>query len=179
MGIPEPYTGKMGLFHKFAPMWIEFEELPDHARIWIYQSSREFDSAITPRVTEEIKSFLAKWEAHGKPLRASSRVFYDRFLVIGVDESYNQVTGCSTDASVNFVRALGAELGIDFFDRLKMPVIIGDKVELIGLDRFRKKELPAEVGASSVTFDNLIQEKGQLDTSWKKQVSDTWLAKYM
>ena len=160
-------------------MWIEFNELPDHARIWIYQSSKEFDSVITPRLTGEIQNFIAKWEAHGKPLRASSEVFYNRFLVIGVDESHNQVTGCSTDASVNFVRALGSELGIDFFDRMKMPVLIGEKVELIELERFRKKELPADVSESSVTFDNLIREKGQLDTSWKKQVSDTWLAKYM
>jgi hypothetical protein len=160
-------------------MWIDFDELPDHARIWIYQSDREFDDELTTRVMKEIQSFIDKWEAHGKELRASASILYNRFLVIGLDESFNQVTGCSTDASVNFVRALGNELGIDFFDRLKMPVIIDEKVELIELDRFRKKELPSAVSESSFTFDNLIQEKSQLDKGWKKPVSDTWLAKYM
>ena len=130
-------------------------------------------------IREHARRFIEGWEAHGKTLKASLDIFHDRFVVIGVDEQFNPVTGCSTDASVNFVRFLGAELGIDFFDRLNMPILMEDRVELIPLQRFKKKDLPEAVNSESITFNNLIKEKGQLEGAWKQPVSQTWLAKYL
>ena len=160
-------------------MWIAFNDLPDTARIWIFQSSKQIDAAQNNLILENAKRFIDGWESHGKSLKGSLEIFHDRFVVIGVDEQHNPVTGCSTDASVNFVRFLGTELGIDFFDRLNLPILLEDRVELIPLQRFKKKDLPEAVTADSITFNNLIQAKGQLEEAWRQPVSETWLAKYL
>jgi hypothetical protein len=40
-----------------------------------------------------------------------------------VNEDIESASGCSIDSSVRFVKSLGAELNIDFFNRLNVLVI--------------------------------------------------------
>ena len=160
-------------------MWTDLNELPESARIWIYQADQEIDAQKEAAIRSRARKFIDGWEAHGKPLQSSVEIFHGRFVVIGVNEHFNPVPGCSPAASVDFIRSLGAELNIDFFNRLNLPIMVDGNIELIPLQRFKKKDIPAEVTAESITFDNLINQKGQLKESWKRPVSDTWLAKYM
>jgi hypothetical protein len=160
-------------------MWIDFNDLPESARIWIYQPDQEIDAQKEAAIRSHARKFIDRWEAHGKPLESSVEIFHGRFVVIGVNENFNPVTGCSTDASVDFIRSLGVELQIDFFNRLNLPIMVDGSIELIPLQRFKKKDIPEEVTTDSITFDNLINQKGQLEESWKRPVSETWLAKYM
>jgi len=160
-------------------MWIDFDKLPGHSRIWIYQSDRHLDDEMARQLLAFMKPFIENWEAHGSPLKGSVKILYNRFLVIGLDESFNQVTGCSTDASVHAVKEAGARFNIDFFNRTQLPFLVDNKVEVLALDKIRKKEIPANVSAETLTFNNLIDVKGDLESVWKKPVSDTWLSKYM
>jgi len=50
-------------------------------------------------------------------LLAAAEVLYGRVLVVGLDEQQAGATGCSIDKLVGFVRAHGAEAGINWFDR--------------------------------------------------------------
>ncbi|MEJ2005152.1 MAG: hypothetical protein P8X57_09355 [Cyclobacteriaceae bacterium] len=160
-------------------MWIEFDKLPEHSRVWIYQSDRHIDENVADELEVFMKSFIENWEAHGNPLKGSARILYNRFLVIGLDESFNQVTGCSTDASVHAVKQAGVRFNIDFFNRTQLPFLVDEKVEVLPLDQVRKRQVPEHLSLDTLTFDNLVNEKGQLESAWKKPVSDTWLSKYL
>ena len=94
-------------------MYINFNELPDTSRVWVYQSNREFTTAELAKITEKLKSFVNSWKRHGEDLKASFRIAYNQFIILAVDESYNNVSGCSIDASVNSIKQLEAEFGID------------------------------------------------------------------
>ncbi len=160
-------------------MWIDFDKLPAHSRVWIYQSDRHIEDEMAGEIVEFLKPFIANWEAHGSPLKGSVKILYNRFLIIGLDESFNPVTGCSTDASVHAVKEAGTRFGIDFFNRTQLPFLVGDQVEVLALDKVRKKEIPGHVSSQTLTFDNLVSVKGDLESAWKKPVSDTWLSKYL
>lgn len=66
--------------------------------------------------------FVQDWAAHGVGLKAEALVYKNIFLILAVDESQANASGCSIDSSVKFIKAIGNELEIDFFDRLNLVV---------------------------------------------------------
>ncbi len=99
-----------------------FPSFTPESRIWIYTSSRELTLEEVKFVSNEMKNFVASWNAHGKSLNADSVILYNRFLILTVDEGSHPASGCSIDSSVKTVKFLGEKLKIDFFDRLKIYI---------------------------------------------------------
>ena len=46
---------------------IGFEQLPEHARLWIFAAQRELDDPERARVLEEVDRFIDQWTAHNVP----------------------------------------------------------------------------------------------------------------
>ena len=87
-------------------MYVPFEEIPDHARVWIYQANRPLSDTETQQAQQWGRQFVEQWAAHGQGLRASVTVLHHHFLVIALDEQHHAASGCSIDSSVGFVRIL-------------------------------------------------------------------------
>ena len=68
-------------------MNIEFDQLPDSARIWIYQCNRTFSEKEQTEITAALKEFIDAWGTHGTPLKAGFKTPYNRFIVIAVDSA--------------------------------------------------------------------------------------------
>lgn len=158
-------------------MLIPFESLPDTARVWVYQADQPLSPDQQETVKEEVSGFIRQWEAHGAPLRASFRISHDQFLIIGVDESANPVTGCSTDAHVRFVQLLQQKIGVNFFDRNLVALLVDEQVDIVPLRDLKEKRV--NVGQDTLTFNNLVNTKGQLATDWMQPAGKTWLARFM
>ena len=76
-------------------MYIPFENLPPDARIWIYVSNRKLTAETRTAVEEVLAGFTQQWSAHATPLQASYKIFFDQFIVLGVDEAVSSPSGCS------------------------------------------------------------------------------------
>src|SRR5215218_6424103 len=100
------------------------------SRVWIYQSSRLFSLAEALEIEEMVEAFCADWTAHGAGVKGYGNLFFGRFLVLMADESATTVSGCSTDSSVRFVKALGQQFNVDFFNRQHLAFVVKDKVEV-------------------------------------------------
>ena len=94
-------------------MFTEYKNLPNNSRVWIYQSDREFQEKEIDFISEKAEEFINQWTRHGDDLKGSFTIKYNQFLVLAVDESFNNVSGCSIDASVRFVKGLEHELKLD------------------------------------------------------------------
>jgi len=155
-----------------------FDQLPDSARIWIYQGSRKLTESQSGYAQDESKKFVGGWQAHGQPLKADASVFQDQFLVIGVDEEFSLASGCSIDASVNLVRNLGQSLEIDFLDRKKIAFLIDDLVVLYPLTEIRTLVEQGVLKADTLVFNNLVQTVGEWKSSWLIPMSESWLKRH-
>ncbi len=158
-------------------MYIPFESLPDDAKIWVYQADRSLEENEVQRMTAAAKEFMDQWEAHGAPLSASFRISHNQFLIIGVDENANRVTGCSTDTKVRFVQLLQQKIGVNFFDRSLVAILDNDEVTLVPLQELKQRKV--SVGEDTLTFNNLITTKGQLNSDWKQPAGKSWLSRYI
>ncbi|GAB3301437.1 hypothetical protein [Hymenobacter tenuis] len=159
-------------------MYVPFSQLPDSARLWIYQAERPLTEAEVTALQPALRQFAADWTSHGRTLAASAEIRHQQFLVIGLDEAVADASGCSIDASVRFVREVEQHLGVHLLEKAKLAFLMNDEVKL--LDRL---ELRAAVAAGTLLpetpyFDNTIGTVGQLRTAWPAPASSTWLAKY-
>jgi hypothetical protein len=50
-----------------------------------------------------LQAFLENWAAHGTSLVSSYQLKYNRFIILAVDQDVQSATGCSIDASVEFI----------------------------------------------------------------------------
>jgi hypothetical protein len=159
-------------------MFIQFDEMPSHSRVWVYQSNQVLDERTQTIILERLKSFIQGWDSHGQMLKGSAKILHDLFLVVAVDESYGGVSGCSIDKSVHFLKELGNELQLDFFDRSKQAFV---KNESILLENFRNLKTHIGVGLikkETPTFNNTISTIEELQTAWQVPAGESWMSRY-
>jgi hypothetical protein len=159
-------------------MYIPFSDLDLQARVWIYQANRTLSKDETGVLTETLKSALDTWDAHGKPLTASGKVFENRFVVIGVDERDEMPSGCSIDKSVHWLQQIGSQLHVDFFDRSVAFYNANEEIEAIPVAKIKQAVAEEMLTPSTIVFNNQVTTKAQWLNKWKAPASHTWLARY-
>jgi hypothetical protein len=100
-----------------------FPNLPEHSRVWLYLADRKLDATEAHFLNEKLKLFLDSWAAHNKKLTCDGTLLFSQYLILAVNEDVESASGCSIDSSVRFVKSLGQELNVDFFNRLNVLVI--------------------------------------------------------
>jgi hypothetical protein len=159
-------------------MYVSFEQLPPQARIWIYQSDREFTPAEANEIQEKIKSFVTDWSAHGKALLASGLLLHNRFVILGTDADVTAPSGCSIDSSVQFIRELEQTYRVSLFDRTHLAFKVNGEIQIHSLTEMPVAVASGEISAETPYFDNLVGEAGALKNDWLKPAGKSWLRKY-
>jgi hypothetical protein len=154
-------------------MFIEFDKMPLTSRIWIYQSVQP----VAEEVSAYVKSFTESWEAHGQPLKSSFNVFYNHFLVIAVDESFNHASGCSIDKSVHFVQELEKAFHLNLFDRLQQAIWHDNTIVFKTQKQLKEDISLGLIERNTLVFNNLVQTLGDLQTNWQIPAEQSWLAR--
>lgn len=159
-------------------MWIDFDKLPDNARVWVYQANRPLLDGDVAAINQVLQPALSQWAAHGQSLLASARVIENRFVVVGVDEGYNLPSGCSIDSSVRTLRELGGSLGIDFFDRSGAIRATDGSVQTIELPVLKAAVSDGTITPETTVFNTLVKTKTEFLTNWHLRAADSWLKRY-
>jgi hypothetical protein len=154
---------------------IPMNEMPDHSRVWIYQSDRAFSNEEVAKIEKLLTEFINNWSTHGTSLKASGAVLYNRFVIIMAYEATVKASGCSIDKSVAFIKQLEKEFNCDFFNRLKIAYKEGNEVKTFHFNE--KEELISKgvISSDTIIFNNLVQTKSELFTNWQVKIKDSWL----
>jgi hypothetical protein len=160
-------------------MFVPFDTLPAHTRVWIYQANRVISPSERDVIFNTLTSFTQQWMVHGKPMKTSFKIDHDHFIILAADEGYNAASGCSIDDSVRVIKQLGEALGIDFFDRTKIAFKSGGDVALVALQDLKQTHATGIWQADTITFNNLAATKDALDREWLVPSGQTWLKRYL
>ena len=153
----------------------DFQSMPAHSRVWIYQSNRMLTEPEVNAIKDAGDRFVSQWAAHGSQLTASFQVFHRLFLVFFLDEKQASATGCSIDSSVGFVRHVMDELQIDLLDKLNLAY--RDAQGDIAVQRMTEFQDNLKAGthtADTVVFNNLVGTKGEFVDKWEVPVKASW-----
>ena len=159
-------------------MFVPFDQLPDLARVWIYPSNRPFINEELLMIHEKAKAFLEQWTAHGSDLHAGIDLPYNRFVVLGLNESVQSASGCSIDASVHFIQSLEETFKITLLDKMNVTFRNNNSIDHISLKEFRTKAKEKKVNSDVIVFNNLVLNKMEYDSLWEVPASLSWHARY-
>lgn len=159
-------------------MYVPFETLPEESRVWIYQSNRKFSDEEIAEIEPSLKEFVENWAAHGTGLEASFQIKYNRFIIIAVNQGTQAATGCSIDASVQYIQALEQKYNVDLLDKMNVTFKLGEHIAHKPLIDFKKMAKEKAVSANTIVFNNLVNTVGEWQEYWEVPASESWHSRF-
>lgn len=160
-------------------MYTSFSQLSDQAHIWIYQANRQLTNQEVETILQKSKTFLEAWNSHGRSLQCAAEVLYNRFLVLAVERSIQELSCCTVDSAIHFLHELKDTLQLDLLDRTNVVFKQGDTIFTAPLDQIKEKIRQGTILADTLMFDNTITHKAALADKWLVPVKNSWLGKYV
>ena len=151
---------------------------PD-SRIWIYASDRMISDEESREIDQLIQQFTREWTAHDKALKATGKVFFNRFVLLCVDESRTHASGCSIDTSVHFIRDLEKDFKLNLFDRLSICYSENNSMQAMHFSRLKEYLEEGKFSATSTIYDTTLTRLGDFLESFMKPASESWIAKFL
>lgn len=148
--------------------------LQKDSRVWIYQSSRRFTKAEVEIIRHKLREFTLDWTSHNNKLKAQGDVYYERFVVLMVDEKEAGASGCSIDKSVYFIQELEREFGVDMFDRMNFAFEKNGEIQTAHKEEFQALYQDGLINDDTIIFNNLVSSKGEFEEGWKIRLGDSW-----
>src|SRR5262245_30640170 len=158
-------------------MLTPFDALPAASRIWIFASDRVLDGRDAERLLDATDEYLTQWKAHGEPLTCARQWIEDRFLVIGVDPTTANASGCSIDGLFRVFRALEGEL--------TTRLVAGGRVfyrdaegvpHLATRQEFERLAAQSVVGAETPVFDTSLTSAEEFRRGFERPAGETWVS---
>lgn len=152
--------------------------LPDDSRVWLYTADRPLTENECEALGASAEAFVDQWVAHGKSLQASWRLEGRRCLVVALDASGPEATGCSIDAKVHWLHGLGEKMGVDWMGR--NSVIHYNKVTSrwteSGLASFWADRKAGNVGDETPVINAVVGSKADCMPSLVRPFAESWHA---
>ncbi len=145
---------------------MSIKDLNPESKLWLYQTNRPLNSTEITWLNEQLEEFTKQWAAHGNQLKAAGEVLNPYFVALAVDLTHENASGCSIDSSVRFIKSVGEELKVDFFNRLKMWV--EDENGEQNLMPF--KQIIEQ--SQNFVYNPLVEKVGDLDSKFKIRIGD-------
>ena len=160
-------------------MFVPFESLPPSSRVWVFQSDRPFTENELVTINSRLRQFTDQWNSHGMPLNTSYRIDFNQFIVLAADESAQTASGCSIDSSVRALKELEDALGLNLFDRNRVVFKMPGCYRTLSLAEMKENFLSGILKEDTLTFNNLVKTKGELESEWLVPARETWVRRYI
>jgi hypothetical protein len=155
-----------------------FKDFHPQSKVWIYGSSRELSEEECKQIENQLNVFTTQWTAHDKALKGAAAVIYRRFLVLAVDETQTNASGCSIDKSVHFIQSLETLYSLHLFDRLNIYYLMNDKMKSFHFNDLQKLINSGEINGETLIFDATITRLSLLQSGFLIAIKESWLARY-
>ena len=159
-------------------MIIDFKNIPDDSRIWIYQSSKDLSDSDIKIIDNKTTLFLENWKAHGNELQASYLIKERRFLILAVNERFNPIGGCSIDYSLQLVNDISTTINLNLLDRLSVNYRLENNIKSISLRDLKNKIKNKSFSPETIIFNTTVKTKKELSSDFELKISSSWLSKF-
>ena len=135
-------------------MRVDFKNMPDDSRIWIYQSDRDLIESEMSMIDDKTSLFLDSWQAHGKDLECSYKIIHKRFIIIAVNENINPIGGCSIDYSLQLINDISDSIQVNLLNRLIVNFKAENNISSASLNDFKSKIKDGTLCSETIIFND-------------------------
>ncbi|MGY0426532.1 MAG: ABC transporter ATPase [Polaribacter sp.] len=159
-------------------MFVDFDLIPEDAKVWIYPSSRKFYTDELEIINQKITSFVQNWKGD-EDFTASYKILYNRFIILTADDSASPLTNVNVDASVSFILQLEQKYTVTLLDKMNVCFKQGKFVQYKELKDFKKLLKNKAVTGKTIIFDNLISTKHDFENYWEISIEASWYRRFL
>lgn len=159
-------------------MKVNFNELPDAAKVWVYQSSDKLNDAQKKIILDLSEDFLDEWESHGIPVQGSVDVLNNLFIRVSAFTNEASMCGRAQDAQVKLAKELEGELNVELTNRMLLAFSIEGENKIVHMNDVPDLVKAGEIKKTTPFFNNLIQSKKEYKEGWETKAEDSWLSRY-
>jgi hypothetical protein len=160
-------------------MKVEFNELPDHARVWVYAASKPLTQQEKEIIQADADKFTNEWTAHQMPLKASFSIINDLFLVFAVDIAHHDISGCGIDKSVHLLQKWEQQLNIPLFNRLQVEFELNSKIEVGTKTNVAALVANGTITEQTIFYNKVVSNLGELRNNFRITLKDSWVYKQL
>jgi len=160
-------------------MLVEFNQLPDHTRFWMFTSNRFLTQEEIVSLNNELSLFIQKWTAHKQDLNASFSLIDDAILVVGVDESQTGASGCSIDSMTKEITRLAQQMNIDWLNRFSIIIKSSEGNSAINANELKQLFSEGKINEHTLVSNSLLSNFGEVKTHLYLPIKDTWMNRYL
>ena len=107
---------------------IDYNQLSPDSRVWVYQSNRPFNTEEIDWLNQQLWDFVSQWATHSNKVKGYGSIYKNQFIVLVADESVYDVSGCSTDSLMRFIKEIEKALNVNLFDRMSVACEINGEI---------------------------------------------------
>ena len=152
-------------------MLVEFENISDDSRIWIYASPIYLDNENQAYISKLLSNHIDTWQAHQVSLTAALTILENHFIVVALDENIASASGCSIDSLQHKIQEIENYLAVSLTNRLNVFCKVDDKIKCVP-----SKELSKFANKETLFYDLTIQKKSDL-SSYLKPIKEGWCSR--
>lgn len=149
-------------------------DLSPESRVWIYQADRQLNDGEIAIINERLKNFCVSWTAHNMALKADFDILHGRFIVLAVDETQTDASGCSIDKSVRELKELSAQLNVDLFNRMNLSYLSDGMVKTINMNEIPEAFKNREINEDTIFFNTLANTLETLNSTFRLPLKSHW-----
>ena len=154
---------------------VEFDTLPDSARVWVYGADKELGNDGEQKLLSSVDAFLAQWKAHGAPLLSARDFREGRFLTVAVDQEQENASGCSIDGLFRNLKSLESLLGAKLVPSGLVYFRAKDgKTSAVTREEFASLAERGEIDGDTEVFDLSVTTLGEWRGRFKSRAADSW-----
>ena len=159
---------------------VEFNAMPDAARVWVFGAAAPIVGAARSALLNAVDAYLARWAAHGAPLRCAREWRDDRFLAIAVDEAATGASGCSIDGMFRVLADAEPIVGTSLVGGGTMFWRdASSDIQSAARGAFADAALAGGVTEDSMVFDTTVSTAGAWRTRFELPARESWHARLL
>jgi len=160
-------------------MFVDYTSISNDAKVWVYPSSRKFYPTEIEEIEQKVKQFVESWKPGDENFKVSYQLLYNRFIILVADDTETSLTNADIDASVSFILQLQETYKVELLDKMNACFKQGEYVQYKDLKDFKKLLKNKAVTAKTIIFDNLINNKEDLENFWEITIENSWYNRYL
>lgn len=147
-------------------MFVPFEEMPAYAKVWLYPCSENLRQDQRDAISKDIEAFVEEWLSHKRIVKGSGGIVSDRIIFLTADEEVVDVSGCSIDSSVRFIKSLEDRYQIQCFDRTQMIYQSNGQVNSLHFRNIASVVESGDLNEDDLVFNIQANTVAQLQQAW-------------
>lgn len=148
------------------------KDFSPQSKVWIYQTSRPFTEIEAKEINGQLNIFTKQWTAHNLQLKAEGFLFENRVIVLMVDESLTNASGCSIDKAFGFIQELENKYKVELLNRMIVNYFNGNEWLTTGLHEINLLD------ENTLVIDPLVNNKFDFDSRFVAPLKNTWMLQY-